>query len=91
MSGLPFSPCFLLEFPVPTFAIDQIRQFAIDLLDAGGTTSEEAELVGDSLIGANLRGYAFYPRVRNGSIGVVQTNGEELLPILPTIGFRWEF
>lgn len=40
---------------------------------------------------ANLRGYAFYPRVRNGSIGVVQTNGEELLPILPTIGFRWEF
>jgi len=42
---------------VPTFAIDQIRQFAIDLLDAGGTTSEEAELVGDSLIGANLRGY----------------------------------
>jgi len=40
---------------------------------------------------ANLRGYAFYPRVRNGSVGVVQTNGEELLPILPTIGFRWEF
>jgi uncharacterized oxidoreductase len=42
---------------VPTFAIDEIQQFSIDLLAAGGTTAEEAEVVGRSLIGANLRGY----------------------------------
>jgi len=34
-----------------------MKQFAIDLLAAGGTTAEEAEVVGTSLIGANLRGY----------------------------------
>ncbi len=39
---------------------------------------------------ANLRGYACYPQVNDGVVTVVQANGEELLPILPTIGFRWE-
>lgn len=42
---------------MPTFDIDQMKQFAIDLLAAGGTTPAEAEVVGNSLIGANLRGY----------------------------------
>jgi len=40
---------------------------------------------------ANLRGYAYYPQVNDGVVTVIQGNGEELLPILPTIGFRWEF
>jgi hypothetical protein len=40
---------------------------------------------------SNLRGYAFYPQVNDGVVRVIQGNGEELLPILPTIGFRWEF
>ena len=40
---------------------------------------------------ANLRGYFFVPRVNDGAVTVIQSNGEELLPILPTIGFRWEF
>ena len=41
--------------------------------------------------GANLRGYFFQPFVNNARVQVVQRPGEELLPILPTIGFRWEF
>jgi hypothetical protein len=41
--------------------------------------------------GANLRGYLFQPFVNNARVQVVQRPGEELLPILPTIGFRWEF
>ena len=40
---------------------------------------------------ANLRGYWFQPRVNDGRVTVRQFPGEELLPILPTIGFRWEF
>ena len=40
---------------------------------------------------ANLRGYAYHPQVNDGVVTVIQGNGEELLPILPTIGFRWEF
>ena len=42
---------------MPTFDTNRMKQFAIDLLAAGGTTAEEAEVVGTSLIGANLRGY----------------------------------
>lgn len=40
---------------------------------------------------ANLRSLGFYPRVSNGTVRTIQEPGEELLPILPTIGFRWEF
>lgn len=40
---------------------------------------------------ANLRSYGYWPIVRNGQVRTVQGDGEELLPILPTIGFRWEF
>ncbi len=40
---------------------------------------------------ANLRGYFFFPRVNDGAVTVIQSNGKELLPILPTIAFRWEF
>ena len=40
---------------------------------------------------SNLRGYWFQPNVNNGRVTVRQFAGEELLPILPTIGFRWEF
>ena len=39
----------------------------------------------------NLRSYGFWPRVDNGQVRTVREDGEELLPILPTIGFRWEF
>ena len=39
----------------------------------------------------NLRGYAFSPRVAGGRFSVLRTPGEEMLPILPSIGLRWEF
>ena len=39
----------------------------------------------------NLRGYTFLPQVVDGRFSVRQTPGEEMLPILPTIGLRWEF
>jgi len=38
-------------------AADQLREFASKLLAAGGTTAQEASIVGDSLVGANLRGH----------------------------------
>ena len=39
----------------------------------------------------NLRGYGYGVRVNNGVVTVQQHSGEELLPILPSLGFRWEF
>ena len=42
---------------MPTLAIAPLEEFAINILAAGGTTQEEAELVGRSLVGANARGY----------------------------------
>ena len=39
----------------------------------------------------NLRGYSFFPEVTRGRVTVRQAPGEEMLPILPTIGLRWEF
>ena len=49
---------------MPTLPIDQMTQFATDLLAAGGTTAEEAQLVGTSLIGANIRGYDSHGMMR---------------------------
>lgn len=40
-----------------TFSAEPLTRFAIQLLRAGGTTDEEASIVGPSLVGANLRGY----------------------------------
>jgi uncharacterized oxidoreductase len=42
---------------MPTFAADQLRDFATRLLSAGGLGGEEAALVGTSLVDANLRGH----------------------------------
>lgn len=42
---------------MPLFRAAQLETFAIDLLAAGGATRPEAECVGRSLVGANLRGY----------------------------------
>jgi uncharacterized oxidoreductase len=42
---------------VPTISHVQLEPFAIALLAAGGARAEEAELVGKSLVAANLRGY----------------------------------
>ncbi len=39
----------------------------------------------------NLRGYAFLPEVTRGRFSVRRVPGEEMLPILPTLGIRWEF
>ena len=39
----------------------------------------------------NLRSYGYGVRVNNGVVTVRQRSGEELLPILPSLGFRWEF
>ncbi len=40
---------------------------------------------------ANLRSYGYYAQVEQGQVRTIRGDGEELLPILPTIGFRWEF
>ena len=39
----------------------------------------------------NLRNYRYGVRVISSRVIVNQFDGEELLPILPSIGFRWEF
>lgn len=39
----------------------------------------------------NLRGYQWWLRGSNGSYSAQRSTGEEQLPILPTIGFRWIF
>lgn len=42
---------------MPSFDPRQLEQYAVALLAAGGATVEEAELVGKSLVNANLCGY----------------------------------
>jgi len=42
---------------VPTFAAEELTEFAGRLLAAGGLGAEEAAMVAESLVGANLRGY----------------------------------
>ena len=39
----------------------------------------------------NLRGYTFFPEVTRGRVRVRREPGEEMLPLLPTLGVRWEF
>ena len=39
----------------------------------------------------NLRGYTFFPEVTRGRVRVRRAPGEEMLPLLPTLGVRWEF
>jgi uncharacterized oxidoreductase len=42
---------------MPTFAQQQLTNIATSLLSAGGVGAEEARLVAESLVGANLRGH----------------------------------
>jgi uncharacterized oxidoreductase len=42
---------------VPTFSAETLTDFAVRLLVAGGVSREEAGIVADNLVGANLRGY----------------------------------
>ncbi len=42
---------------MPKFEACDLNEFASRLLEAGGATTEEARVVGPSLVGANLRGY----------------------------------
>jgi uncharacterized oxidoreductase len=42
---------------VPTIHVPQLQEFAISLLAAGGATADEADVVGRSLVAANLCGY----------------------------------
>ncbi|NQT17251.1 MAG: Ldh family oxidoreductase [Planctomycetes bacterium] len=42
---------------MPTFAAEELTEFAGRLLAAGGLGAEEAAMVAESLVGANLRGY----------------------------------
>jgi uncharacterized oxidoreductase len=42
---------------MPTISANELREFAVKLLAAGGANEQEAQRVGESLIGANLRGY----------------------------------
>jgi uncharacterized oxidoreductase len=47
----------LLESIVPNIPQDELEQFAVNLLAAGGATQAEADTVGRSLVSANMRGY----------------------------------
>ncbi len=49
---------------MPTIKTDDLARFAIDLLAAGGLLPDEAELVGRSLVDANLRGHDSHGVVR---------------------------
>jgi hydroxycarboxylate dehydrogenase B len=42
---------------MPTIPYNRLEEFAISLLHAGGATEQEAEIVGRSLVAANLCGY----------------------------------
>lgn len=42
---------------MPTIAAPELKRFATDLMRAGGLSPDEALLVGDSLVEANLRGH----------------------------------
>lgn len=42
---------------MPTVSVELLQRFATELLAAGGASSEEASIVGASLVDANLRGY----------------------------------
>src|SRR5262245_60978835 len=42
---------------MPTIQPDQLERFAISLIAAGGATPQEADVVGKSLVRANLFGY----------------------------------
>src|SRR3954470_4423125 len=42
---------------MPTITADTLTKFSIDLLHAGGLSAKEADVVGRSLVGANLRGH----------------------------------
>ena len=39
----------------------------------------------------NLRSYLYWARYEDGQLMTTRESGEELLPLLPSIGFRWEF
>jgi uncharacterized oxidoreductase len=49
---------------MPILSADALSRFAIDLLTAGGVRADEAELVGRSLVDANLRGHDSHGVVR---------------------------
>ncbi len=49
---------------MPILFADVLAQFAVDLLTAGGLRADEAELVGRSLVDANLRGHDSHGVVR---------------------------
>jgi hypothetical protein len=40
---------------------------------------------------SNLRSYDYGVSVRDGRVHVTQQSGDELLPVLPSLGLRWEF
>lgn len=42
---------------MPVIAVDELRSFARALLAAGGADDHESQIVGDSLVGANVRGH----------------------------------
>src|SRR6185369_14638435 len=42
---------------MPNIPVDKLTQFAIALLQAGGVSQKEAEVVGKSLVSANLMGH----------------------------------
>ncbi len=49
---------------MPTIPCDQLQQLSVSMLQAGGATSEEARIVGHSLVLANACGYASHGVMR---------------------------
>ncbi len=61
---------------MPTIDAENLQRFAIDLLAAGGGSASEARRVGESLIGANLRGYESHGVMRIPFYVEALANGE---------------
>ena len=49
---------------MPTIPCDQLQQLSVSMLEAGGATSDEARIVGHSLVLANACGYASHGVMR---------------------------
>jgi len=61
-SAFPNSP--FTDNQMPSIAAESLTRFAVDLLAAGGVQPVEAQLVGQSLVDANLRGHDSHGVVR---------------------------
>jgi uncharacterized oxidoreductase len=88
-------------FFVPTFSAEKLAEFAANLLEAGALSRDEAALVAQSLVGANLRGHDSHGVMRipfylnRAEKGEVAPGAEfevlEETPSLLTVDGHWGF